>query len=191
MGRSQRHMVVEQGAPASGEAGAQGELAPALMQQIVPQDPVALGAEMKLVGREAGSSTVVVPLGPPGGPLQGSTMTGAIPESYQVPPPEPDATFRITGLAPFEMAAGTPDMNVMVQGIGFEDGAVVTFDGVDMATTFTSATQVDFTAPISTAPEGNLPVGVRNPGGALTETVPFSVLPPVIVQSARAPRRRT
>ena len=165
MGRSQRHMVLEQGSSVTGEAGAQGVIAMAMLVQITPDEPVGFA--------ESPPITLTVPVGGPGGPLMGSSLTGSPPEEYLEPQP-PSEPFRVIGMTPPEIPAGYPDMTVLVVGVGFEDGAVIIFDGTDMETEFLSATQLRFLCPSSTAIVGEVAVEVRNPGGAVTDPVPMS-----------------
>lgn len=87
MGRSQRHILDQYGSTANGEVRAQGAVATALLAQVM-DDPTLDDAARAV--RDA--STVVVPMGPAGGPLQGSSMTGAFPEDDAVLPPIPPVT---------------------------------------------------------------------------------------------------
>lgn len=69
MGRSQRHKIMEQNTSSRGEVYAEGALAPAVLKQL-PPPPVP-----------------TVPAGPSGGPLKGSSMSGAIPVGFITPTP--------------------------------------------------------------------------------------------------------
>ena len=60
MGRSQRHMLIVQNYTSAGEIIAQGAVAPISLEQFLNDAPAVRGIE-----------EVVVPEGPPGGPLQG------------------------------------------------------------------------------------------------------------------------
>jgi hypothetical protein len=172
MGRSQRHMVVEQGAPANGEAGAQGEVAPTYVAQIKSEG---VPPERELPALDEVAGELVVPGGPPGGPLQGSSMAGAIPEWYDdgTTPPEPEDNFRLVSLNPNEAPAGGPEFSIAARGFGFEDGAVIMFDNIDQQTEFVDATTLRCMSGSSTAAIGSVQVTVRNPGGEVT---PDSVL---------------
>ncbi len=90
MGRSQRHMIFEQGAPANGEPVAQGQPAPTYIDQYITEDMPP--EQRKVPDLRAEGGDLIVPVGPPGGPLQGSTMAGALPADIPEPPepgPEP------------------------------------------------------------------------------------------------------
>jgi len=176
MGRSQRHMILEQNAPANGEAIAEGQPAPGFIEQAHEGAVV----EYERGGPLAGSTTVdvsniEVTYGSPGGPLAGSTTSSAVPEgmgSGPGPGPEPGEEFRIVGFNPDDIPAGYPDMTVEVLGQGFVDGAVVVFDGTDMDTEFLSDNRLRFLCPSSTASVSSVPVIVRQ-GADETEPVYF------------------
>lgn len=69
MGRSQRHMIAQQNTSARGEIYAEGVLAPAILRQL------------------PGPPAPTVPVGPSGGALKGSSMSGAIPIGFIAPTP--------------------------------------------------------------------------------------------------------
>lgn len=68
MGRSQRHKIAIQNTSSRGEIYAQGKVAPAVLLSATPATPT-------------------VPAGPAGGPLQGSSMMGAVPLTWITPTP--------------------------------------------------------------------------------------------------------
>jgi len=183
-------MVVEQGAPANGEAGAQGELAPTYIDQLITDETPAGDPLPDLL---SAADSLVVPVGPAGGPLQGSTMAGALPDPEGDGPgtgPEPAPAPTITGLLPAEVPAGAPDMGLTVQGTGFVDGAVAIFNGADMATNFGSDTTVNFICPTSTLAEGTATVSVRNPDGGVSTDATLNVIPPVEFDDEPQSRRK-
>ena len=162
MGRSQRHMVYVQNAPANGEAGAEGQPAPGYILQA--GQPPAL--------REANLENLQVVEGPPGGPLQGSSLSGAIPETLI---PEPAPGFGLGSIVPTEAEMGSADLTLHVHGSAFEDGAVIVFNGGDEATTFVSTTELTTTVkPSLAAVAGAVPVTVRNAGGAVSNELSFT-----------------
>lgn len=81
-------------------------------------------------------------------------------------------------LAPNTAATDAANFTLHVTGTGFVPGAQVSFDGSLLTTTYVSATEV--TAPIVTAGStaGAKPVGVKNPGVALSNTVSFTYTAP-------------
>lgn len=69
MSRSQRHKIGIQNTSTRGEIFTEGRVAPAVLMQAAPGIPA-------------------VPSGPAGGPLQGSSMMGAIPLGWVLPSPK-------------------------------------------------------------------------------------------------------
>ena len=115
MGRSQRHMILEQGSDATGASIGQGVIAPGLLLQA-GEGEVTYGAELQ------GIENIEVPVGPPGGPLQGSTLTGAIPSGIEPGPgPEPVPGLAIT--SPTEGSTVPPVHDIL--GIGAVPNAEV------------------------------------------------------------------
>jgi len=157
MGRSQRHQLNEQGSTSAGEVHAQGVVAPGIAAQVNPselnvmepgpaappytatQDPDGLS--------EAG---VQVPIGAPGGPLAGSSLTGAIPEDAVLPPdpnptppdPEPGMEPTLTSLDPNTAELDSADITLRCIGTNFTDSSVIHFSDHDEPTTFVSDTEV-------------------------------------------------
>lgn len=174
MGRSQRHMILEQGAPSNGEAIAEGQPSPAyIVQASVPP-------ELREGETPPNLGNLEIVEGPPGGPLQGSTLSGAIPVSI-VPEPPPAEIFAINYIDPFGAEIGSADLTLHVVGNLFEDGAVIVFNGGDEVTTFVSATELTTGVKPSTATvAGAFPVVVRNPGGELTEAAFFTFTEPAV-----------
>jgi hypothetical protein len=144
---SQRHRIVEQGAASNGEIHAQGVVAPGMMMQVDPENLNVLQLAVAPTG-EAGN--VEVPVGPPGGPLQGSTMTGAIPIELEPGPPEPEpgpdpepgSEPTLTSLDPNTAVLGDPDLTLRCIGTNFTETSVIHFADHDEPTTFVSDTEV-------------------------------------------------
>jgi hypothetical protein len=154
MGRSQRHMLWEQSTTAAGEIIAQGVVAPGIALQVDPENlnvvkegPALLnnGQERQLREGEAG---VEVPIGEPGGPLAGSTLTGAIPEEIKPPdpnpePPDPDVdTPSLTSLSPASAPIQTGDMTVRILGANFTEETVMVWNGADDVAAYVSDTEM-------------------------------------------------
>ncbi|MDO7884589.1 T9SS type A sorting domain-containing protein [Hymenobacter cheonanensis] len=77
----------------------------------------------------------------------------------------------ITSLSPGSLAAGGGGGTVLVNGLNFTPGSVVSYNGVGQATTYVSATQLQITlAAADVATQGNYPVTVAN-GTKVSNTV--------------------
>ena len=82
----------------------------------------------------------------------------------------------LTTLSPSSAAAGGPDFTLTVNGSNFASGSVVRWNGADRPTTFVSATRLNATIPAADiAAAGTASVTVRNPGGALSNALPFTI----------------
>jgi len=139
-------MLVEQNTTAAGEVHAEGVVAPSVILQ-------AAGGGVTAVERQplTGIENVFVPEGPPGGPLQGSSMSGAIPESV-VPPtpeppepgpdPEPGLEPTVEYLAPAEAVCGSTDFTMRVVGTNFTDTSIIVFNRGEENTVFVSDTDL-------------------------------------------------
>jgi len=177
MGRSQRHIVIEHGAATNGEAGASGELAPTYVHQLLAEEEVIVREDVDL--REGGPP-LAVPMGPNYGPLSGSSMAGAIPDWYSggTPPIEGGPAPYFETFTPAFGYAEQPDLQVVIGGTDFVDGAVVEFEGVgDIAAEFVDSTMLRFMVPLTTLVEKtNHDMKVRNPDGQLSGRKIFQVL---------------
>jgi hypothetical protein len=82
----------------------------------------------------------------------------------------------LASLAPSTIQAGTPDLDVMCIGTNFDLRSVVRVSGVDVPTTFVSATQIYGRFRVSTAVPGAVPVTVFTsaPGGGTSAAVNFT-----------------
>lgn len=88
--------------------------------------------------------------------------------------------FLLSSLSPSSATAGGPAFTLTVNGSDFENGAVVTWDGADLATTFISSAQLAAAVPAAGLAAGKaVQVVVRNPGGGLSSPLEFSVVNPV------------
>lgn len=168
---SQRHKLENYGSTSAGELHAQGVVSPAVLDQVV--DPSNYNALMPS-GREG--EGFVVPVGPPGGPLQGSSMSGAVPEELQPPPPpDPELAPVVTSIDPTGAAIGDPDLTLTVTGEKFVDGSLILFNNSAEETVFVSETELTTTVKPSTASvAGAFPVAVRNPDGQESSAVDFT-----------------
>jgi hypothetical protein len=146
MGRSQRHLIQEHNTTSAGEVHAQGVVATSIMAQV---DPSQLNVLTAPVDPPAGG--FAVPEGASGGPLQGSSMSGAIPESVQPPPepelpdspdPEPGMEPTLTSLDPATAVLGDPDLTLRCIGTNFTDTSLIHFSDHDEPTTFVSDTEL-------------------------------------------------
>ena len=84
----------------------------------------------------------------------------------------------LNSLTPATAEAGTPGFNLTVTGSNFKSGAVVSFNGQALATTYNSSASLVATVPTAAiATAGSYPVTVTNPGGAASVSVTFTVAP--------------
>lgn len=139
MGRSQRHMILEQGADATGASIGQGVIAPGLLAQA--EGEVEYGDELR------GIEGIEVPVGPPGGPLQGSTLTGAIPADIAeggggTPEPEPGMEPTLTSLDPATAELNSPDFPLRCLGTNFTASSVIMFAGQPEPIVFVSPEEI-------------------------------------------------
>lgn len=144
MGRSQRHMLVVQNSTSAGEVHAQGEIAPGVVIQagggpILP--PPEEDVESRAEASQRSVEDITVPGGPPGGPLQGSSMMGALPESLKPPPepPEPgEIPPNIAGINPTTAKIQSGDVTLAIVGTGFTAESILVWNGADDTCTFVS-----------------------------------------------------
>jgi hypothetical protein len=169
MGRSQRHLLVQQNTTSAGELHAQGEIAPTVVMQVEP-------AALSKTAPHATTTSVALPVGPPGGPLQGSSMSGAIPLAAIPPePPEPvDEAPVLSTIAPSTSLIQVGDLEVTITGTGFTAGSVLVWNGADDTCQFvdeTTLTTIVKTDMASVASE--VSVAVRN-GAQASNALMFS-----------------
>lgn len=121
----------------------------------------------------AGTANVSVFNPPPGGGASAS-----FPFSIQPPFPVPDAA----ALTPSSAPAGSLEVMMVVDGEDFAEGAVVTWNGADLPTTFASDTRLRATVSQSLLNEpGAAAIAVRNPGpgGGVSNSLDFLVSAPL------------
>jgi IPT/TIG domain len=181
MGRSQRHMLWEQSTTAAGEIHAQGMIAPGIALQVDPEllNVVKAGSPLfnaPPLAKELpeGAEGVVVPVGPPGGPLSGSSLTGAIPE--ELAPPEPSQTTpHINFIDPDEVVLGGENVTMHVRGSNFTEESVIVFAGNDEPIVFIDETDIT-TIVTASLPWGavTVQVQVRNANGEVSNEAPFT-----------------
>jgi len=92
--------------------------------------------------------------------------------------------LNLTTLNPTFAQAGAGNTQLVVTGTAFNNGSVVRFGGVDLATTFNSTTQLTatITAALLTNP-GSRDVTVRDTFGRISNPLPFLILTPLQVTS--------
>lgn len=184
MGRSQRHMLWEQGTTAMGEIHAEGVVAPGIAMQVDPEEIGVLKPGEPLYNmptssgiytREGEEPGVEVPIGEPGGPLAGSSLTGAIPESIERPEPPPVTVPVIDHLDPTGAAIGDADLTLHVVGDNFDEQCIILFNNGEETTVFVSSTELTTIVKPSTAEvTGAFPVAVRNAAGSMSNEVSFT-----------------
>jgi hypothetical protein len=120
----------------------------------------------------AGASTGLLTVITPGG-----SATSATPFTVVIPNPAPISTT----LSPATAVAGSPGLILTVRGSDFISSSVVRFNGVALATTYVSATELTAIVPTSnlTTP-GSYPVVVSSPapGGGTSTALAFLVKVP-------------
>jgi len=85
----------------------------------------------------------------------------------------------LTSINPNGVVAGSAGFTLVATGSNFVSGSQVTWNGSGVTSTFVSATEVDATIPASlVASFGTANVGVTNPGGLVSNTLPFSIASP-------------
>ena len=127
---------------------------------------------------DANTITFDVPAGATSGPITvttpGGTATSA--GTFTVLAPNPVPT--IASLAPNTAVAGSASQLLTVAGTGFVSGSVVTFNNINLTTTYVSATQLTATVPataLTTAGSYNVTVTSPAPGGGTSAAVAFTV----------------
>ena len=123
-------------------------------------------------GKLASVGTLRISVGtaPPGG--------GASKEvAFSVVNPEP----QLTALSPLSVLAGAGNTELSVTGASFVQGAKIVFGTTDLATTFTSSSELKGTIPSGLlSPSGSVPVTVVNPGpgGGASSPISFTISNP-------------
>lgn len=179
MGRSQRHQLVEQSTTSAGEVHAQGAVAPGIAMQVDPSTPNVL------VPKEQLPESVEVPIGEPGGPLGGSSLTGAIPEGAIWPgTPAPV----LTSLSPDTAEIQSGDVVVSITGSGFLQGSILVWNGADDTATYSGPTEMKTTVKtdLSTI-ASTCTVAVRN-GLEVSNELTFELTEPVVEEAPPAGR---
>lgn len=201
---SQRHKLWEQGATAAGEIHAEGVVAPGIAMQV---DPVALnvlkaGPPLFNTGQEQdikpkvgeGAEDITVPIGEPGGPLSGSSLTGAIPEELGPPPgpqpgpePEPGSEPTLTSIDPATAEMGGADVTMTLTGTNFTETSIIYFNNGAENTEFVSDTELTTVVKpslVSTAIE--VPVWVQQ-GSVQTDPQTFAFTETAAPEGGEAP----
>jgi len=82
----------------------------------------------------------------------------------------------LSSLLPSSAVAGGPPFTLTVNGSGFLNGAVVQWNGSMLSTTYVSANQLTAFVPANLiASQGSANVTVANPGGALSNSIAFTI----------------
>jgi len=82
----------------------------------------------------------------------------------------------LSSLLPSSAVAGGPPFTLTVNGSGFLNGAVVQWNGAMLSTTYVSANQLTAFVPTNLiASQGSANVTVANPGGALSNSLTFTI----------------
>ncbi len=116
----------------------------------------------------------------------GGSASAVLTEVISVSNPSP----LLTSLSPNSAVAGDPTFTLTATGSSFVAGSVVGFNGVTLATTFVSATELTAIVPASLlAAPGDFPVVVTSPapGGGTSAPLFFAVTNPVPVLASLSP----
>ena len=96
--------------------------------------------------------------------------------------------FLLSSISPSSATAGGPGFVLTVNGSDFVSGAVVTWDGSDLATTFLGAARLTAVVPAANITSGKaVQVAVRNPDGGLSNPLEFSVANPAPTLTSLSP----
>ena len=171
MGRSQRHQLENYNTTSAGYIYAQGVVAPTILAQDA-------GTQAFAGAKDVDASGWAVPIGGAGGPLAGSALSGAIPESVAPPVnpdnPAPGEEPMLNSINPSSADIGDPDLEMHVIGNKFTETSVIVFNGGDEPTTFVSDNELTTIIKPSTASTpGSYPVAVRQ-GEFFTEEKMFT-----------------
>jgi hypothetical protein len=167
VGRSQRHQLTEQNSTSAGRAIAMGEIAPITLAQATsgPPPPV---LRAPVSARVFDVNSIFVPMGQPGGPLSGSSLTGAIPASFVYVP-------LLDHVDPSDAEIGSPDVTLHVYGAQYTPECVILFNNGEEPTTFIDANHLTTIVKPSTVTfPGTVPVAVQNAAGGVSATVSFT-----------------
>lgn len=94
----------------------------------------------------------------------------------------------LSSISPAGATAGDPALAVSIGGTGFESGAVVMWDGLDLATTFLSDHELSAEVGADLLlTDGIVSVAVRNPNGGVSNTVVFTVNNPAPALTSLSP----
>jgi hypothetical protein len=105
-------------------------------------------------------------------PAPGGGASAVVPFSVTNPAPV------IASIAPATVAAGSPALNVTINGSGFVAGSQVQWNGANRTTTYAGATQLTATitaADLSSAGSASITVGNAAPGGGTSSPATFSI----------------
>jgi hypothetical protein len=155
MSRSQRHNLENYNTTSAGNVVAQGQIAPSILAQNEVVTPglnqvITIGPRPVGTLKSVGSGGWMVPDGPDGGPLQGSSMSGAIPAGAPpgpnpVPPdpdPLPGEEPVLNSINPNACAIGDDDLTLNVTGNRFTETSTIYFNNGPEETVFVNAGKV-------------------------------------------------
>lgn len=181
---SQRHKLWERGATSAGEIHAQGVVAPGIAMQVDPEavgvlkpGPPLYNTGLELEEPPDPTGAITVPIGEPGGPLSGSSLTGAIPESID-PGPLPGVPT-LTSISPNTGEAGGSDITCLITGTGFHNETVLVWNGADDNAAYNNENEMTTVVKLSLASiASTCTVQVRN-GQEFSNTITFEITEPV------------
>lgn len=96
--------------------------------------------------------------------------------------------FLLSSLSPSSATAGGSAFTLTVNGSDLQSGAVVMWDGADLATSFVNSTRVTAAVPAASLAAGKtVQVTVRNPDGGVSSPLAFTVANPVPAVTSLSP----
>ena len=130
-------------------------------------------------------TNIIVPPGVQTGPISVATAGGTATSAgvFTVTPTVYNAVPTIAALSPASVGVGSPAFTLRVTGTGFMARSLVRLNGVALATTLVSNTEVTAAVPASAlASAGSYPLTVSNPtpAGGTSGAATFVVTPPAI-----------
>ena len=94
----------------------------------------------------------------------------------------------VTGVEPGSRIAGGPPFALAVSGAGFVSGSTIRFNGVTVPTTFAGPALLQASIPSGLiAAPGTAGIDVLNPDGAVSNSLPFTILPGPVIRRLSPP----
>lgn len=138
--------------------------------------PVAIAAAIPVTDIAVPGTASITVTNPSNGVPGGGTSN---PITLTIAPATSPSPFAVSSISPTSASAGGPAFTLTVNGSGFVPASQVTFNLINVATTFVSSSQLTASIPASAiAIAGNPYVIVRNPDGFASVQISFVVINP-------------